>query len=150
MAARVLKQPSLLLAALVLAGLALRLWYIAFNQIEPGYSPTDDGDYYRRALRFTLTGQYIDDHWFIRSPLHVLMFAGLLRLSIVLGTIDGVLLIRAVQIGMSLLAVLLVYDSTRRLFDGRAGLVTAGILALWFPFVELPIHLFSEPLFSTS
>ncbi|NJO83066.1 MAG: tetratricopeptide repeat protein, partial [Blastochloris sp.] len=55
--------------------------------------------------------------------------------------------IRAVQIGMSLLAVLLVYDSTRRLFDGRAGLVAAGILALWFPFVELPIHLFSEPLF---
>lgn len=142
-----LRHPALLLGGLLLLGLALRLAYLAANQLEPGYSPTDDGDYYRRALRFATTGEYLDDHWFIRSPLHVLLFGGLLRLSILLGSIDGVLLIRAVQIAMSLLAIVLLYDLTRRLFTPRAGLVAAGIMAVWFPFIELPIHLFSEPLF---
>lgn len=132
---------------LLLLGLALRLWYLHVNQLDPAYSSTDDGDYYQRALRLALTGEYVDDFWFIRSPLHVLLFGGLLRLGMLLGTIDGVLLIRLVQIALSLLAVLVGYDLGRRLFQPRAGVLFAAVLAAWFPLVELPIHLFSEPLF---
>ena len=45
-----------ILLALVLIGLALRLWFVAVNVIDPRYSAADDGDYYQRALRFAATG----------------------------------------------------------------------------------------------
>ncbi|NJO05884.1 MAG: glycosyltransferase family 39 protein, partial [Chloroflexaceae bacterium] len=53
----------------------------------------------------------------------------------------------ALQIGMITLTIPLAYAIGSRLFNRRAGLIYAGILAVWFPFVELPIHLFSEPTF---
>jgi 4-amino-4-deoxy-L-arabinose transferase-like glycosyltransferase len=65
----------------------------------------------------------------------------------VLGSIDGVTLIRAAQTLMIVLTIPLGYDIARRLFHPRAGLVFALILAVWFPLVELPVHLFSEPTF---
>jgi 4-amino-4-deoxy-L-arabinose transferase-like glycosyltransferase len=136
-----------LLAACVLLGLALRVWFVGLTDIDPQYAPTDDGDYFRRARRFALTGDYIDDHWFIRSPLHVLLFALLLRVSIMLGSIDGVLLIRLVQVALLVLAILAGYGLARRLFTARAGVAFAFVLAVWFPLVELPADLLSEPLF---
>lgn len=137
----------MLLIGLMLLGLGLRIWFVHVNQLAPQYSSTDDGDYYQRALRFATTGQYVDDFWFIRSPLHVLLFALLLRISILLGSIDGVYLIRVVQIGLGLITIPAGYDLARRLFNPQAGLIFAAILSVWFPLVELPAHLFSEPLF---
>jgi hypothetical protein len=60
-----------ILALLVVASIALRLWFISVNPLDPRYSNADDGDYYRRALRFAVTGAYVDDAWLIRPPLHV-------------------------------------------------------------------------------
>ncbi len=139
---------ALFLGALVLVGLALRLWFIAVNDIDPRYSAADDGDYYQRALRLAATGEYIDNSWLIRPPGHVFMFAGLLRIAMALGdpTI-GIAMIRGVQVALSLLLVPLGYDMARRLFSRPAGLLFAAVLAIWFPLVELPALILSEPLF---
>ncbi|NJO08129.1 MAG: hypothetical protein HC876_22920, partial [Chloroflexaceae bacterium] len=80
-----------ILAVLIGIGLGLRVWFAAVNELQPIYSPADDGDYYQRALRFATTGLYIDDFWLIRPPLHVVLFALMIRVSIWLGTVDGLL-----------------------------------------------------------
>ncbi len=138
----------LILAALVLIGLAMRLWFVAVNDIDPRFSAADDGDYYQRALHLAVTGQYTDNSWLIRPPGHVFMFAALLRVGIALGDPTvGIALIRGVHVALSLLLVPLGYDMARRLFNARAGLIFATLLAVWFPFVELPVLILSEPLF---
>jgi tetratricopeptide (TPR) repeat protein len=135
--------PLLLLIAL---GLALRLWLLSLTPLDPRFSNADDGDYYRRALRLAVTGQYLDDSWLIRPPLHVFFFAAWLRLAIALGRPDlGVLLVQLAQIALGVLMIPLGYDLARRLFASRAaGLLFAAFLAVWFPFVEMPTVLFSE------
>lgn len=146
--ALVWRRHLLLVIGLMLLGLVLRLWFLSVNTLDPRFSTADDGDYYYRAQRFAITGEYIDDFWLIRPPLHVFLFALLLRISIALGDLTmGLTLIRAVQIGLFLLVIPLGYDMAQRLFNPRAGLIFAGLLAVWYPLVELPIHTFSEPLF---
>ena len=136
------------LLALVVLGLALRLWFLSVNTIDPRFSAADDGDYYQRALRLAATGAYLDNSWLIRPPGHVLLFAGLLKLTMLLGTPAlGVGLIRGVQVALSLLLIPLGYDLARRLFSHPAGLIFAALLAVWFPLVELPALILSEPLF---
>lgn len=135
------------LAFLVLLGLVLRIWFVSVNQLDPQYASTDDSDYFRRAFRFATTGHYVDDFWSIRPPLHVLFFALMLRISALTGVAEGLLLIRSVQVLLLVLTIPIGYDLARRLFNRRAGLIFAAILAVWFPLVELPAHLFSEPLF---
>ncbi len=142
-----LRRDGWVVISLMLLGLALRVWFLTVNELQPYFSPADDGDYYQRALRFATTGQYLDDFWLIRPPLHVWLFAGMIRLSIMLGDVPGVLLIRIAQTSMVLLTIPAGYDLARRLFGNRAGLLFAAILAVWYPLVELPAHMFSEPSF---
>lgn len=140
-------RTPLIIIGLMGVGLLLRLWFISVNELDPQLSPADDGDYYQRALRFATTGEYIDDFWLIRPPLHVMMFALMIRISIIMGTIPGVSLIRVAQIVLSLLAIPVGYSLAKRLFDRKTGIIFGSFLALWFPLVELPAHLFTEPLF---
>ncbi len=135
------------LLLLIGVGLLLRLWFVSVNELQPTNSPADDGDYYQRALRFAATGQYIDDFWLIRPPLHVFLFALMLKISIVLGNVPGLALVRGAQIALSLFAIPIGYHLAARLFNRRAGLIFATLLAVWYPLVELPAHLFTEPLF---
>jgi Tetratricopeptide repeat/Dolichyl-phosphate-mannose-protein mannosyltransferase len=137
------------LLLLVLVGVALRLWLISFSPLDPSFSTADDGDYYQRAFRFAVTGQYIDDGWLIRPPLHVLFFALWLRLAVLLGHPQlGVPLIQLAQTALGALTVMLGYGVARRLFAStRAGLLFAAFLALWFPFVEQASVFFSELLY---
>ena len=139
------------LLALVVIGIGLRLWLVAINPIDPASSTADDGDYYRRALRLALTGEYRDDFWLIRPPGHVALFAAGLRLGVAAGDLSlGLLAIKLAQVGISALQVLLGYGVAARLFRNRsAGLLYAAFLALWYPFVEQPSLLFSELLFNT-
>ena len=44
------------LILIILLGFALRAWLISINTFDPRFSDADDGDYYRRALRFAVTG----------------------------------------------------------------------------------------------
>ncbi len=139
---------AIYLTALLLLGLALRLWFIAVNQIDPRFSAADDGDYYQRALRLAATGVYLDNSWLIRPPGHVFFFAAMLRLAIGIGDPTlGIALIRGVQVLLSLLLIPIGYDLARRLFGRPAGLIFAGLLTVWFPLVELPALILSEPLF---
>ncbi|HEU4325894.1 MAG TPA: tetratricopeptide repeat protein [Roseiflexaceae bacterium] len=137
------------LILLVLVGLGLRLWMLSVNTLDPRFSNADDGDYYRRALRFAVTGQYIDDSWLIRPPLHVLFFALWLKIALWLGQPQlGVALVQAAQVVLSLLMVPIGYGVARRMFASRAaGLLFAGFLSCWFPLVEQPTVLFSELLY---
>ncbi|MGB9751019.1 glycosyltransferase family 39 protein [Roseiflexus castenholzii] len=138
-----------LLALLALAGVVLRLWFISVSPLDPRYSNADDGDYYRRALRFAVTGAYVDDAWLIRPPLHVFFFALWLRLALILGIPQqGVLFVQLAQTALAALMPLIGYDLARRLFgSARAGLLFAGFLALWHPLVEQTTVLFSEHLY---
>ncbi len=139
---------ALYLLGMVLLGLALRLWFIAVNDIDPRFSAADDGDYYQRALRLAATGEYIDNSWLIRPPGHIFVFAGMLKLAMWLGDPTlGIALIRGFQVALSLLLIPVGYDMARRLFDRSAGLIFATLLAVWFPLVELPALILSEPLF---
>jgi 4-amino-4-deoxy-L-arabinose transferase-like glycosyltransferase len=137
------------LLLIVLAGVGLRLWLISFTPLNPSFSTADDGDYYQRAFRFAITGQYIDDGWLIRPPLHILFFALWLRLATLIGHPQlGVLLVQLAQTAIGALTMLLGYGVARRLFASRlAGLLFAAFMALWFPFVEQPSVFFSELLY---
>ena len=67
--------------------------------------------------RFAATGEYIDNSWLIRPPLHVLMFSALLRVAIALGEPAwGQHMIRAVHLVLSLVSILIGYGLARRLF----------------------------------
>ncbi|HEU5099958.1 MAG TPA: glycosyltransferase family 39 protein [Roseiflexaceae bacterium] len=138
--------PYLPLLAIVLLGIGLRLWMIGISPLDPSYSNADDGDYYRRALRFALTGQYIDDNWLIRPPLHVFFYALWLRLAILIGRPAlGVPLIQVAQTVLAGLTIGLGYGIGRRLFaSAPAGLLFALFLSIWYSFVEQPSVLFSE------
>ncbi len=146
-------QPYLPLLAIVLLGIGLRLWMIGISPLDPSYSNADDGDYYRRALRLALTGQYIDDNWLIRPPLHVFFYAFWLRLAIVIGRPAlGVPFIQLAQTVLAALTIMLGYGIGRRLFPSGspeirqdlAGLLFALFLSTWYSFVEQPSVLFSE------
>jgi len=138
-----------LLAVLVVAGVLLRLWFISVSPLDPRYSNADDGDYYRRALRFAVTGAYVDDAWLIRPPLHVFFFAFWLRLALVLGVPQpGLLFVQLAQTALAAVMTLIGFGLARRLFASmRAGLLFAGFLALWYPLIEQTTVLFSEHLY---
>jgi 4-amino-4-deoxy-L-arabinose transferase-like glycosyltransferase len=146
---RLRSAPWLPLAVLVAVAFALRLWLVSFTPLDPRFSNADDGDYYQRALRLAVTGQYIDDAWLIRPPLHVFFFAAWLRLALVLGVPQhGVLFVQIAQSVVAALAVMLGYGAARQLFGStRAGLLFATFLAVWFPFVEATTVLFTELLY---
>jgi tetratricopeptide (TPR) repeat protein len=147
--ARIRGAEWLPLAGLVLVAFALRLWLISFSPLDPRFSNADDGDYYQRALRLAVTGQYVDDAWLIRPPLHVFFFAAWLRLALVLGQPQhGVLFVQLAQSVIAALSVLVGYGAARQLFGNRrAGLLFATFLAVWFPFVEATTVLFTELLY---
>jgi len=138
-----------LLAVLVVAGVVLRLWFISVSPLNPRYSNADDGDYYRRALRFAVTGVYVDDSWLIRPPLHVFFFAFWLRLALILGLPQlGLLFVQLAQTALAAVMTLIGFGLARRLFANmRAGLLFAGFLALWYPLIEQTTVLFSEHLY---
>ncbi|MFV9507391.1 MAG: glycosyltransferase family 39 protein [Oscillochloridaceae bacterium umkhey_bin13] len=143
-----LSRSGLYLIGLGLLGLALRLWFIALTDLDPRFSASDDGDYFQRALRLAVSGVYLDNSWLIRPPGHIFVFAGLIKLGLLLGDPGlSVVLIRGFQVALSLLLIPLGYDLARRLFNPATGLIFATVLALWLPMVELPSLVLSEPLF---
>ena len=144
-----MRRTQWLLLLLVIVALLLRVWYLSINPLLPQFSNADDGDYYRRALRLAVTGRYVDDAWLIRPPLHVFVFAGLIRVALETGgsPATGVRLIQGFHLLLGVLMVPLCYALGRRLFSRSAGLVFACFWAVWFPFVELPATLFSEPIY---
>jgi hypothetical protein len=137
------------LILIVLVGVALRLWLIGVSPLDPRFSNADDGDYYRRALRLAVSGQYLDDTWLIRPPLHVFFFAFWLKCALLLGRPElGILFIKYAQTGLAALTIVLGYATARRIFASEwTGLLFAAFLALWFSFVEQPTVLFSELLY---
>ena len=126
-------QPYLPLLAIVLLGIGLRLWMIGISPLDPSYSNADDGDYYRRALRLAMTGQYIDDNWLIRPPLHVFFYAFWLRLAIMIDRPAlGVLFIQLAQIVLAALTIMLGYGIGWRLFPSGRSATRQDLAGLLF------------------
>src|SRR3712207_3369575 len=123
-----MRRNHIVLFVLIVAALLLRAWYLSINPLSPQFSNADDGDYYRRALRFAVTGRYIDDAWLIRPPFHVFVFAGVIRLALTFGgtPANGIWLIQVLQLTLGVLLVPLCYAAGTRLFNRRAGLIFAG------------------------
>jgi len=138
-----------MIVALMIVALALRVWYLTINPLWPQFSNADDGDYFQRALRFAVAGNYFDDSWLIRPPLHVAIFAAWIKVALLLGEAPtfGVRLIQGFQVALGVLMVPLCYALGARLLGQRAGIIFAAFWAVWFPFVELPATLFSEPIY---
>lgn len=137
------------LLALLLAGLLLRLWFIAVSPLNPAFSNADDGDYYRRAMRLAVSGEYRDDFWLIRPPGTVFAFAAMLRLALALGMPEyGWRLVQLAQVALALGTAALGFDLARRLWNRQAGLLFAAFLCLWYPLVELSSILYTELLYT--
>ena len=144
-----MRRTRWILLLLVVVALLLRAWYLSINPLSPAFSNADDGDYYRRALRVAVTGNYIDDAWLIRPPFHVFVFAGLIKLALQFGGSPetGIVVVQWFQVLLGVLMVPLCYAFAARLFSPRAGLIFAGFWAIWYPFLELPATFFSEPIY---
>jgi 4-amino-4-deoxy-L-arabinose transferase-like glycosyltransferase len=144
-------RTTLWLALIVLAGIALRLWLVSASPLDPRFSDADDGDYYRRALRLAVSGVYLDDSWLIRPPGHIVFFAIWLQLAMALGMPHhGVLFVQLAQIAVSAGTILLAFAIARQLAGRRrAGLLAAGFVALWFPYIEMTTVLFTEASYLT-
>ncbi len=139
-------RTTLWLVLIILAGVALRLWLVSVSPLDPRFSDADDGDYYRRALRLAVSGVYLDDSWLIRPPGHIVFFAIWLQLAMALGMPHhGVLFVQLAQIAVSIGTMLLAFAVAHQLSGRRrAGLLAAGFVALWFPYIETATVLFTE------
>lgn len=142
-------RPHRVLWLIIVLGMLLRLWLIQISPLDPAFSNADDGDYFRRALRFALMGQYLDDAWLIRPPLHVFFFAAFIRLAVLVGQpLQALLYVQLAQVVVAAITTALGYGVARRLFKSEvAGLLFACFLAVWQPYVEQADVLFSELLY---
>jgi hypothetical protein len=130
------QQPKRLVVALTLAGilaaaLALRLLYVF--QVVPStlVTPTDldPGFYYNWAKKIA-AGDWLGRDPFVQSPLYAYLLGLFMK---VFGTA-----ITPILVGQSLLGVgtvYLTYRAGRRFFDTTHGLIAAGLLAIYGPFL---------------
>jgi 4-amino-4-deoxy-L-arabinose transferase-like glycosyltransferase len=135
-------RPDWVLLAILGAGLALRLlvWLIATHR----YFVIDEAEYYQISsiLADGRGWQFYDGATWVRPPLFILMMAGFFKFF---G--HDLIIIRLVQICLSLASVYLLYWLGKRLYGRRTGLVAALLASVAWPFVVFPYLLLSETLF---
>jgi 4-amino-4-deoxy-L-arabinose transferase-like glycosyltransferase len=130
----------LLVGALVRAG----LWYTWTASIP---FSGDERDYRNLAVRLTLTGEYTDEHGnrtAMRPPLYPAVVAGVYE-CFGLKNDDAV---RALQAGISLLTVVLVYRLGEIAYSPQVALWAAAICCLYPSFLAYANVLLTETLFT--
>jgi 4-amino-4-deoxy-L-arabinose transferase-like glycosyltransferase len=122
--------PVWLLPAVLLLGLGLRVANLADLRDSPFYSrPVIDGQAYD-TWAMAIVSHKAPAQPFYQDPLYPYILAGVYT---VFGhSLSAVYL---VQLCLALVLLLLIYDTARLLFDRRAGLVAAGMAALYKPFI---------------
>src|SRR5688500_1957566 len=127
------------LAALVLASFALRLWLLHMAASDPGFSPVDADGYMRNGRllargadgwRWTLEAVHYDwnGRTYLLPPLYPVflslfaLFSGSYPFSALVG-----------QAGLNALSVLPIFVIAATLHSRRAGLIAAAGYAFWLP-----------------
>jgi len=130
-----------LLAILGLAtGLRLLIWLF----IPHPHYIIDEAEYYQISS-IVADGRgwmFYDDATWVRPPLYILLIAGIFKFF---G--PNLIIVRLVQIAISVASVYLLFWLGQRLYGRRTGLMTALLGALAWPFVVFPYLLLSETLF---
>ena len=138
--------PWLLLGILGVAA-TLRLWGVRWglpDALHPDYSYHPDEAFHMAWARLLVQGQYMAQHFMYGGTLHYTVLNAFWRYASWLGTaLDGVnplahalLVGRWCVVGFSLLTLLVVAATGRRLVDWPTGLLAAAFLAL------APAHVF--------
>jgi 4-amino-4-deoxy-L-arabinose transferase-like glycosyltransferase len=126
------------LAAIVLAGFAVRLVYLIHVTSLPGFRWHDPDLYMNGALQLARGAE--GWHWSfdavsltIGNRLHVLPPLYTIFLSIFASFRGFPFTAQLAQVGLAVAAIALVYELGRRLQSARAGLIAAAAYALWAP-----------------
>ncbi len=129
--------PAVLTLALVVR---LYVWW----QVPPGGFVIDEAEYYQIAsiLADGRGWAFYDEATWVRPPLYVMMLASIFKLF---G--PNLIIVRLVQVGLSVASVYLLYRLASRTFSRRIGLITGILAALAWPFAVLAYLLLSETLF---
>ncbi|MCX6348221.1 MAG: glycosyltransferase family 39 protein, partial [Candidatus Aureabacteria bacterium] len=144
--------PRLVLAAILLIGIALRLFYLGEIRGNPDFDhPAIDAGYHYYWARGITTGNWEapegrDDpqiylHPFYRPPGYAYFLAAIYRLFGV-----GFLAPRLVQMLLGLLAAGGAYLIGKRWFGGAAGLIWSGLMAVYWIFIFYEGELAGESL----
>jgi Tfp pilus assembly protein PilF len=122
-------QLTLLLAVLA-AGLFLRTANLADTSDSPFYTrPVIDGQTYDNWAK-AIVADKAPHEPFYQDPLYPYFLAGIYKLF---G--HDFTAVYVIQLLLGVLLILLAFDTTRRLFDWRAGIIAAAIAALYKPFI---------------
>jgi 4-amino-4-deoxy-L-arabinose transferase-like glycosyltransferase len=143
-------NPAVLAYFFLLLALALRLAYWRNQWNAPLAIVGDEGNYYGGGLMLARgsAGFWTSDDWLVWQniwllpPLYQVALGGLIRL---LG--EHLLPLRLFQTLIGTFTIALAYRIGRSLFDRQVGLGAALLVALWRPFVHLPVLLMTENLF---
>jgi 4-amino-4-deoxy-L-arabinose transferase-like glycosyltransferase len=132
------RESMMRLAAIVLAGFALRLAYLIHVTSLPGFRWNDPDFYIRGALRLARGGD--GWHWsfdavslVISDRPHVLPPLYTIFLSIFASFRGFPFTAQLAQLALALVAIALVFELGRLLHSTRAGLIAAAAYALWAP-----------------
>jgi 4-amino-4-deoxy-L-arabinose transferase-like glycosyltransferase len=134
---------SLVLAGVLLVGLALRLWLWLDQGRAGAVYPADQDEYYRGAIHILLESSYYDAGQWLRPPGLPIFLAGVFALV-------GIDVARAmlVQCLLSVATLLLLAELARTLFNSRrAGVAAAAMGAVFLPYASYASQLLSETLF---
>jgi Flp pilus assembly protein TadD/4-amino-4-deoxy-L-arabinose transferase-like glycosyltransferase len=125
------KLEKVLLALILVGAMALTFFYLRqFHQTPYGrFLMVDAKIYHQRALQILQEGG-LGKGVFYQAPLYPYILAGIYKIFGV-----KIWLVQAIQGGLFLLAIGLLFQISKILFDPRTGLVSAALAVLYGPFV---------------
>jgi len=130
------------LLAILGLGLLVRLYVLIFAP-RPGFV-IDEAEYYQIAsiLADGRGWMFYEAATWVRPPLYIMLLAGVFKLF---G--PNLMLVRLLQIGLSLASVYLLYRLGAKAYNRKTGLLSGLLAAMAWPFAVLSSLLLSETLF---
>ncbi len=135
--------------ALILITTILKLILI-FKYPEALSVHSDDINYYMSAVYFlkrgVLTYRTFSEATVFIMPLYPIFISGVLKIFGI--GFWGLQAVRIIQTGLSVLSILFVYLTAKKLFNKKAGLISAGIFSFYPPNLITPGYILTECLFT--
>ncbi|EPR14445.1 glycosyltransferase family 39 protein [Ruminiclostridium papyrosolvens] len=123
---------------------------LVFKSPEKLSVHSDDINYYISAVYFlkkgVLTYRTFNEATVFIMPLYPLFLSGVLKIFGI--GFWGLQAIRIIQTGLSALSILFVYLTAKKLFNKKAGLISAGIFSFYPPNLITPGYILTECLFT--
>ncbi len=135
--------------ALILITTILKLILI-FKYPEALSVHSDDINYYMSAVYFlkrgVLTYRTFSEATVFIMPLYPIFISGVLKIFGI--GFWGLQAVRIIQIGLSVLSILFVYLTAKKLFNKKAGLLSTGIFSFYPPNLVTPGYILTECFFT--